>query len=88
MFKKISIAIIIVLLCLSPIAADDWISFGHDFTHSSFAKDESGMGTIEVIIIIAVLVSLALIFRNFIMDMAETIFEKIKAKTDSTINTL
>ena len=53
-----------------------------------FAKDESGMGTIEVIIIIAVLVSLALIFRNFIVDMAETIFEKIKAKTDSTINTL
>ena len=31
-------------------------------------KDESGMGTIEVIIIIAVLVSLALVFRNFIMD--------------------
>ena len=29
-------------------------------------KDESGMGTIEVIIIIAVLVSLALVFRNFI----------------------
>ena len=33
-----------------------------------FAKDESGMGTIEVIIIIAVLVSLALIFRNFNLE--------------------
>ncbi|MBR3934471.1 MAG: hypothetical protein IKJ68_11265 [Clostridia bacterium] len=51
-------------------------------------KDESGMGTIEVIIIIAVLVSLALVFRNFIMDMAGMVFDKIKAKTDATINTL
>ena len=41
-------------------------------------KDESGMGTIEVIIIIAVLVSLALVFRNFIMDMAGMVFDKIK----------
>lgn len=51
-------------------------------------KDESGMGTIEVIIIIAVLVSLALVFRNFIMDMAGMVFDKIKAKTDATINSL
>lgn len=53
-----------------------------------FILDESGMGTLEVIIIIAVLVALALVFRNFIMDLAGTIFDKIKAKTDSTINTL
>lgn len=51
-------------------------------------KEESGMGTVEVIIIIAVLVSLALVFRNFIMDMAGTVFDKIKAKTDATINSL
>lgn len=50
--------------------------------------EEKGMGTIEVIIIIAVLVSLALVFRNFIMDMAGMIFDKIKAKTDATINSL
>ena len=50
--------------------------------------DDSGMGTLEVIIIIAVLVALALVFRNFIMDMAGMIFDKIKSKTDSTINTL
>ena len=51
-------------------------------------KDDSGMGTLEIIIIIAVLVALALVFRNFIMDMAGMIFDKIKAKTDATINTL
>lgn len=54
----------------------------------SLVFDESGMGTLEVIIIIAVLVALALVFRNFIMDLANMIFDKIKAKTDSTINTL
>ena len=51
-------------------------------------RDETGMGTLEIIIIIAVLVALALVFRNFIMDMAGMIFDKIKAKTDATINTL
>ncbi|MBE7066254.1 MAG: hypothetical protein E7385_01745 [Ruminococcaceae bacterium] len=50
--------------------------------------DESGMGTIEVIIIIAVLVALALIFRTFIMDLASGIFDKIKDKTDATIDGL
>ncbi len=53
-----------------------------------FFKNESGMGTLEVIIIIAVLVALALLFRNFIMDLAGLIFDKIQAKTDSTINSL
>ena len=51
-------------------------------------KGELGMGSIEVIFIIAVLVALALVFRNFIMDMAGMIFDKIKAKTDATINSL
>lgn len=51
-------------------------------------KDESGMGTLEVIIIIAVLVTLALVFRNFIMDIAGMVFDKIKGKTDATINSL
>lgn len=53
-----------------------------------FARDESGMGTLEVIIIIAVLVALALLFRDFIMETAELIFEKIKAKSDSIVDTL
>lgn len=51
-------------------------------------KDAKGMGTIEVIIIIAVLVALALIFRNFIMDIASKIFGKIQEKTDDAIDTL
>lgn len=51
-------------------------------------RDNRGMSTIEVIIIIAVLVTLALIFRTFIMDLASDIFDKIRDKTDSSINNL
>lgn len=51
-------------------------------------RNHSGMGTIEVVIIIAVLVALALIFRNFIMDMAGMVFDRIKDKIDTIINTL
>lgn len=54
----------------------------------TFLKEESGMGTIEVIIIMAVLVALALVFRTFIMDLAASIFDKIKAKTDAAIGSL
>ncbi len=50
--------------------------------------DESGMGTVEIIIIIAVLVTLALIFRGFIMDLAQGIFDKIQEKTNNAISGL
>ena len=50
--------------------------------------DVSGMGTIEIIIIIAVLVALALIFRNFITALAQKIFNKIQEKTDTAIDDL
>jgi hypothetical protein len=46
------------------------------------------MGTIEVIMIIAVLVALALIFRNFIGNLASKIFNKIQEKTDTAIDDL
>ena len=42
----------------------------------------------EIIIIIAVLVTLALVFRGFIMDLAEGIFDKIQEKTNSAISDL
>ena len=51
-------------------------------------KNTDAMGTIEVIMIIAVLVALALIFRNFIGDLASKIFNKIQEKTDAAIDDL
>lgn len=54
----------------------------------SFWKDNSGMGTIEVVIIIAILVALALIFRNFIVELANDIFGKIESNASSAISDL
>ena len=51
-------------------------------------KNIDGMGTIEVIMIIAVLVALALIFRNFIGNLATKIFNKIQEKTNTAIDDL
>ena len=45
MYKKLSIAIIITLLCLSPIAAGDWDSFAHDYTHIGYVDDSSDFVT-------------------------------------------
>ena len=33
-----------------------------------FLKDEEGMGTVEIVVIIAVLVTIAIIFRKAIVD--------------------
>lgn len=46
------------------------------------------MGTIEVIIILAVLVALALVFRSFITDLAKKLFDKIQEKADAAVDAL
>ena len=53
-----------------------------------FYLDKKGMGTVEIIIIVAVLVALALLFKTFILDMSSDIFDKIKSKTDAAIDDL
>lgn len=40
-----------------------------------FMKDESGMGVVEVILIIVVLISLVLIFQDQIENLVESIFQ-------------
>lgn len=52
----------------------------------SFIKDESGLGTVEIVIIISILVGLALIFRKQIYSFVNQIFEKIFLSVgDSTL---
>ena len=48
-----------------------------------YLYDESGMGTVEMILIIVVLVGLVLIFKNQITGIINTLFESITAKTGS-----
>lgn len=42
-----------------------------------FLKEEDGLGTVEIVIIIAVLVAIALIFRRAIFEFVESIIGKI-----------
>ncbi len=43
----------------------------------NFLKEEDGMGTVEVVIIVAVLVAIALVFRRAIFDFVQSIVDKI-----------
>lgn len=42
-----------------------------------FIKDESGMGVVEVILIIVVLIAIVIIFKDQITDLVEKIWKSI-----------
>lgn len=46
-------------------------------TWKDFLREEDGMGTVEVILIIVVLISLVMIFKEQLTKLVESIFEKI-----------
>lgn len=46
-------------------------------------KDESGMGVIEIVLIILVLVGLALVFKNQISAVANGVYSSIREQVDS-----
>ena len=48
-----------------------------------FVREEDGMGTVEVILIIVVLVGLVIIFKGRITTIVENLFNKITTQTDS-----
>ena len=48
-------------------------------------KNNDGMGTVEMILIIVVLIGLVLIFKTQIQELAGTIFEKISADSSSIL---
>ena len=47
----------------------------------NFIKDESGMGTVEVVLIIVVLIGLVIVFKQQIDGIVEDIFKTIKEDT-------
>lgn len=49
-------------------------------------KDEEGMGTVEIVIITAILVGLALLFREQIISFLNSILEKTFENGDSIFN--
>lgn len=48
-------------------------------------EDNLGMGTVEMILIIVVLIGLVLIFKTQIQELAATIFEKISADSSAIL---
>ena len=48
-----------------------------------FLSEEDGMGTVEVILIIVVLISLVIIFKSQITSLVNTIFQKITSTANS-----
>ncbi|MCR4834012.1 MAG: hypothetical protein K5900_10575 [Butyrivibrio sp.] len=47
----------------------------------NFGQDESGMGTVEVVLIIVVLIGLVMVFKDQIDGIIEDVFRTIKADT-------
>lgn len=50
-------------------------------TWKDLIREEDGMGTVEIILIIVVLVGLVLIFKEQITNIVESIFSKITSQT-------
>nr|WP_297707615.1 Flp1 family type IVb pilin [uncultured Butyrivibrio sp.] len=52
----------------------------------NFWSDESGMGTIEVILIIVVLIGLVIVFKKQINGIVEDVFSTIREETREITN--
>ena len=52
----------------------------------NFWNDESGMGTVEVILIIVVLIGLVIVFKEQISGIVEDIFKTIREETRAVTN--
>ena len=52
----------------------------------NFMKEEKALGTIEVILIIAVIILIALLFKDWIIELLERLMSKADDKADSIFN--
>lgn len=52
-------------------------------TIKDFMREEDGMGTVEVILIIVVLIGLVIIFKKQLTDIVNNIFSKIASQSSS-----
>lgn len=51
-----------------------------------FLQDEEGMGTVEIILIIVVLIGLVIIFKTQLRSLVEAVFEKITADSNTVMS--
>ena len=55
-------------------------------TAREFMRDEAGMGTVEMILIIVVLIGLVIIFKKQLNDLVKKVFQKISSDSNSIIS--
>ena len=51
-----------------------------------FAADDRGVGVVEVILILVILIGLVLIFKSEIESLVGSVFDAISGKTNSILN--
>ncbi|RIE00981.1 multidrug transporter [Cohnella faecalis] len=49
----------------------------------SLAEDEEGIGTLEIVLIAAVIIAIALLFKDWILDFLESLMDKVEGKSDT-----
>ncbi len=51
-----------------------------------FLREEEGMGTVEIILIIVVLIGLVIIFKTQLRTLVNTVFEKITSDSNTVMS--
>ena len=51
-----------------------------------FWREEEGMGTVEIILIIVVLIGLVIIFKTQLRSLVESVFEKITSDSNTVMS--
>lgn len=51
-----------------------------------FLREEEGMGTVEIILIIVVLIGLVIIFKTQLRSLVNTVFEKITKDSNTVMS--
>lgn len=51
----------------------------------NFLREEEGMGTVEIILIIVVLIGLVIIFKTQLRSLVEKVFEKITTDSNTVM---
>ncbi len=52
----------------------------------NFLREEEGMGTVEIILIIVVLIGLVIIFKEQLRSLVESVFEKITSDSNTVMS--
>lgn len=52
----------------------------------TFLQEEEGMGTVEIILIIVVLIGLVIIFKTQLRSLVNTVFEKITKDSNTVMS--